>query len=110
MALKRMRAKYQGKCVECGNRIQIGDEIYWDTATRKTRHVRCPGQAVKSEHQEDAPSGVTPGQPRVSPEGAMFRGYVLERTSVTPEGRTLNCSASFSSSTAPTWTSASTAS
>ncbi len=35
-------AKYPGKCYVCGQRIDPGEEIDWDKATRRTRHAVCP--------------------------------------------------------------------
>lgn len=36
-----MLAKYDGSCAECGGAIFKGDDIAYDPATRKARHLEC---------------------------------------------------------------------
>lgn len=35
-------AKFAGKCVECGYRIEVGTWIKYDLVTKKARHKKCP--------------------------------------------------------------------
>jgi hypothetical protein len=39
--MKRMKAKYGGRCRECGERIEVGDEILWGRG-EGARHLNCP--------------------------------------------------------------------
>ena len=41
MDMVRMRAKREGVCPRCGQRIQRGKEIIWIPATREASHYRC---------------------------------------------------------------------
>ncbi len=37
---RRIRAKYAGKCRDCGGEIRVGDSIYWQRG-QGARHVDC---------------------------------------------------------------------
>lgn len=37
----KMRAKYSGKCAECGDRIYEDDSIVWDTKEKKAYCESC---------------------------------------------------------------------
>lgn len=39
-----IRARYPGRCVKCGGRINPGDQIHWDPNTKATEHTECPEQ------------------------------------------------------------------
>lgn len=39
-------ARYAGRCSKCGGRIQPGEQIDWNKATRETSHVKCPEKAA----------------------------------------------------------------
>ena len=39
-----IRARYPGRCVKCGGRINPGDQIHWDPNTKATEHAECPEQ------------------------------------------------------------------
>lgn len=39
-----MRARFAGKCAACGGRIQVGEAIAYDRATKKARHGECAEQ------------------------------------------------------------------
>jgi len=41
MAEKKLTAMYEGSCSVCGNRVEVGSDIYWDSETRDVRHVDC---------------------------------------------------------------------
>lgn len=37
-----MSAKFEGKCTDCGYKINVGTWIIYDPATKKARHKECP--------------------------------------------------------------------
>lgn len=41
---KELKARYDGRCCKCQGRVHIGDEILWDSATRKVEHRECPAE------------------------------------------------------------------
>jgi hypothetical protein len=42
--MRAITAKYAGQCDSCGERIEIGDRIYWARG-EPSRHTRCPDPA-----------------------------------------------------------------
>lgn len=47
-----MKAKYAGKCNVCGKRFPEGEEIWWDSETRKASHVWCANLPPGYPHAE----------------------------------------------------------
>lgn len=42
-----LTARYNGQCSKCGGRIEAGEQIEWDKASRKTSHTSCPSKPQK---------------------------------------------------------------
>jgi hypothetical protein len=47
-------ARYNGKCLVCGGRIEVGDPVEW-TQGKGCTHIACVGQEKKVEKKQDAP-------------------------------------------------------
>jgi len=41
-----MTSKYGGECAECGEKIDIGDEIFWDPDEKTITHKECYQDAM----------------------------------------------------------------
>jgi hypothetical protein len=41
MAIKKLQAKYGGKCQVCSKDFEIGDQILWDPTSGNKAHERC---------------------------------------------------------------------
>ncbi|MER3448143.1 MAG: hypothetical protein C4291_15570 [Candidatus Dadabacteria bacterium] len=75
--LKQLKAKYAGQCSACGGAIEIGDEIYWDTATRKAKHVRCPQVTRQGTLKEPTPREGAPTRTNRKPGECELCGISL---------------------------------
>jgi hypothetical protein len=42
---------YGGECASCGARFPVGDRIYWNKSTKRTRHVDCEAARLHRERE-----------------------------------------------------------
>jgi hypothetical protein len=68
-----MKAKYSGYCRECGEPIEVGDEILWTRGLGAT-HVNCP-VAVSDYHDSDYDE---PIDPQIARDEAEYQRGVAE--------------------------------
>lgn len=49
--MRRMRAKYRGRCRSCGESIAVGESILWGRR-EGAHHARCPEESAASAAEE----------------------------------------------------------
>lgn len=68
-------ARFPGTCRKCGGRINPGDAIDWDKATRQTSHATCPAKgAARAPSAKPAATQTTPPPPAIERLAARYAG------------------------------------